>query len=158
MLWVLRPAPGNCTRPRSPSSSSPLPSTSSAFYCILALGPPGVSFNICSCKCSHRLRFVPFFIFIYLPLTYHNHHLEQVIAPYLIIIRIANRRAFASDAGAEPANVSSMRFDSRGKTTDGSGVRAVECTNAGELGVGIETTISDLHRGGVSESEGSSKT
>lgn len=44
----------------------------------------------------------------------------QVIAPFLIILRVANRRALTTNAAA-PGKTSSIRFGSRGKLTDGSG-------------------------------------
>ena len=85
-----------------------------------------------------------------------NHRIEQVIAPYLIILRIANRRAFACD-NADSGNVGSIHFKSRGKTTSGGmrpGEYPMNSMNGSEFGVGIEMTI-DLHRGRVSGSEGS---
>lgn len=43
----------------------------------------------------------------------------QVISPFLIILRVANRRALTSDAIVS-GNVSSLRFDGQGKLTGGS--------------------------------------
>ena len=66
-----------------------------------------------------------------------NRRLEQVIAPFLIILRIANRRAVTSDNFTSE----SIRFRSRGMPTDGSGTLSgqypLSLMDAGDLGVGV---------------------
>ena len=88
-----------------------------------------------------------------------DHDDEQVIAPFLIILRLANRSALTSDAIVS-GNIGTIEFRSQGR----SGVSDVtvpdvypmcpteagkECP--GELSAGAEKTI-DLYRGGMSGS------
>jgi len=73
----------------------------------------------------------------------------QVIAPLLIIQRVANQSALTSDA-VTTGPVGSIHFRSRGESTSGDGplpvTRPMDLANkfgkdSGELGVGVETTI-----------------
>ena len=46
--------------------------------------------------------------------------MAQVIAPYLVVLRVANRRALTNDmAASRPADLSSIDFNGRGESTDG---------------------------------------
>ena len=54
-----------------------------------------------------------------------NHHVEQVIAPLLIVLRVANRRALTSEAIVS-GNIGSIRFRSQGESADDSGTVAYE--------------------------------
>ena len=81
-----------------------------------------------------------------------DHGNEQVIAPFLIIRRVANRRALTSEAVASGG--SSLRFGSRGETTDSDGTLAdgapTSSTDAyGEVlrdhGDGAEITWTNSH-------------
>lgn len=89
---------------------------------------------------------------------------EQVIAPFLIIIRVANRSALTSDTVVS-RGVGSIRFRKQGKSTIGGETipdrHPVDSLDAygetpGEIGVGTETTI-DLRYDRISVSEGSLK-
>ena len=79
----------------------------------------------------------------------------QVIAPLLIIRRVANRSALTSKSVAT-GNISSIDFKSRGRTTGGSGIIPDKCPvipagrygrSSNELDIWIETTI-DLRQDG----------
>ena len=54
-----------------------------------------------------------------------NHHVEQVIAPLLIVLRVANRKALTSEAIVS-GNIGSIRFRSQGESADDSGTVAYE--------------------------------
>ena len=80
-----------------------------------------------------------------------NHCSMQVIAPYLIIIRVANRRALTSKSIAG-TGIGSMHFRSQG-TVDGDGTLAdgdlvnsteVDAGASGELGAVDENAIEDI--------------
>lgn len=79
----------------------------------------------------------------------------QVIAPFLITLRIASRRAFTND-NATPASIGSIRFRSHGKLTGGNGTLPggypTGSVTTSEFCIGVETTI-DLHRDSVSDSK-----
>ena len=47
-----------------------------------------------------------------------NHDYEQVIAPFLIVLRVANRSALKSEAGPS-GNFGSIHFRSLGESTNG---------------------------------------
>lgn len=68
----------------------------------------------------------------------------QVIAPFLITLRIANRRAFTSDSFTS-TNVSSIHFRDQPRLTCSSGSHSDEYPagpmDAGEFGIEIETVI-----------------
>jgi hypothetical protein len=77
----------------------------------------------------------------------------QVIAPLLIIQRVANRKAFTSET-IVTGRTSSMNFRNQGESTGGSGTLPggypkfsadKHRMNSGELGIGVETTI-DFHQ------------
>ena len=77
---------------------------------------------------------------------------EQVIAPFLIIPRVANRTAFTSNATA-PGTVGSICFRSQEKSTNssetflgGSLVSSIETSGetSGGLGVGAEDSIDEV--------------
>ena len=76
----------------------------------------------------------------------------QVIAPFLIVLRVANRTALTSDTVVS-GNVGSIHFRSHGKSTDEGGTlpdgNTVASTDAredtpGELGDAIEATIDQV--------------
>jgi len=75
----------------------------------------------------------------------------QVIAPFLIIQRVANQSALTSTTIASRSTASLNIGSSRGKTTNGSGTLAVGYAmdkfgkSSGDLGIGVETTV-DLHQ------------
>ena len=81
-----------------------------------------------------------------------NHRNEQVIAPFLIILRVANRNAVTS-ATAVSGSVSSIHFRSREKLTDGVSLPGRDFVSSmdtsgndlNELCVGTETTVDVLH-------------
>jgi len=73
----------------------------------------------------------------------------QVIAPFLIIQRVANQSALTSNSVAT-GNPGSFNFRSRGRTTDGSGTLSGGYPmdsadkygkSSGELGIGVNTTL-----------------
>lgn len=68
----------------------------------------------------------------------------QVIAPLLITLRIANRRAFTSDSFTS-TNVSSIHFRDQRRLTSSGGSLSDGCPvgpmGAGELGIEIETAV-----------------
>ena len=81
-----------------------------------------------------------------------DHGGEQVIAPFLIILRVANRTAVTSEAVAS-GNICSIRFRSQGELTEGIvtlpgggpvGSVSADGDNSGESGSGIETTIEEV--------------
>jgi hypothetical protein len=81
-----------------------------------------------------------------------NYGDEQVIAPFLIILRVANRRALTGEAVAS-GNVGSIRFKSRGKSTGGDGTLSDGHPTSyvdpggettGEPGIGVETAIEEV--------------
>ena len=80
---------------------------------------------------------------------------HQVIAPFLITLRVANQRSSKNDTTVS-GNVGSIRFSSQGKPVVGGGTpHPMNSMDAGEFGVGVETTI-DFHRDRtISGSEGS---
>lgn len=67
---------------------------------------------------------------------------DQVIAQYLIIIRVANQRSLTNDSIVS-GNVESIRFSSQGKPMDGGETLPVSGhpMDGGEFGVRIETRI-----------------
>ena len=70
---------------------------------------------------------------------------HQVIAPFLITLRVANQRSSRRDTTVS-GNVGSIRFSSQGKPVVGGGTaHRMNLMDAGEFGVGVATTI-DLHR------------
>ena len=82
-----------------------------------------------------------------------NHDDEQVIAPFLIIIRVADRRALTGDSTIS-GNTGSTQIGSQGKSSSGgrtvldgypmNSVDAYPGKIPDRLRVGVETTI-DLH-------------
>ena len=81
-----------------------------------------------------------------------NHGGEQVIAPFLIVLRVANRTAVTSEAVAS-GNIGSIRFRSQRESTDGIvtlpdggpvGSVSTNGDNSGEFGGGIETGIEEV--------------
>ena len=73
----------------------------------------------------------------------------QVIAPFLIIIRVAGQRPNTNQAvvrGGTSSDLGSIHFESPGKHMDG----PTNSTDPRELGIGVETTV-ELHRDRVSE-------
>ena len=71
----------------------------------------------------------------------------QVIGPFLIILRVANQKAFTTDA--IPGTTGSIRFESRGRSTIGNETRSDSVTMdpdspAGALGVGVEPTVGEI--------------
>jgi len=73
----------------------------------------------------------------------------QVIAPFLIIQRVANQSALTGDS-VVTGNPSSFNFRSQGKTTDGSGTlpggypgdsKDESAKGSSELGIGVNTTL-----------------
>jgi hypothetical protein len=135
--------------------SSLLPFTRSVFCYLLDRGVPRVTFSTSSSQCLPRSRFV---VFLYLPdaprswdMVISNCGCEQVIAPFLIILRVANRRALTSRAVS--GGVSLIQFSNEGKSTGGSRTLPGGSTASsvdlygktpGEFSVTVETTI-DLH-------------
>ena len=80
----------------------------------------------------------------------------QVIAPLLIVQRVASKSAFASDT-TTTGHVSSFKFRSQGESTGGIDTRTDECymssvdkygRNPGKLGVEVGTMI-NLHQSEV---------
>ena len=76
----------------------------------------------------------------------------QVIAPFLIILRVANRRALTSEAVAS-GNVGSIRFKGPGESMDDDGTlsdgRPMSSTDldgetTGELAVGVQSAIEEV--------------
>lgn len=85
-----------------------------------------------------------------------DNFVEQVIAPLLIIQRVANRKALTSESLASGA-IDSIRFKSRGNSSGGTGSlpggyamgsKGVYGKSPSDLsgGIDIETTI-ELHHG-----------
>ena len=81
-----------------------------------------------------------------------NHNDGQVIGPFLIVLRVANRTALTSNI-VSPVNVGSIRFKSRGESTGGSGALHDEnLTNSieideeasGDPGAGVEDSIEEV--------------
>jgi len=64
----------------------------------------------------------------------------QVIAPYLIILRVANRRALTSDVISGTGSIGSLRFDFKGQgtTVDGSDGTFPDCDTMDPMGVNSE--------------------
>ena len=79
-----------------------------------------------------------------------NHGHTQVIAPYLIILRVASRRALTSDSISRTSE--SIRFKSQGSMDgdgsipDGDPANAMEVNGEapGELGAGDENAIEEV--------------
>ena len=76
-----------------------------------------------------------------------NHSRDQVIAPFLIILRVANRRALTSHTIAS-GNVGSIHFNSRGGSTgddetsfDGNLSRSMEMNSEAPHELGVEAEI-----------------
>ena len=78
---------------------------------------------------------------------------EQVIAPLLIILRVANRGALTKDTTAS-GNLGSLHFGSEGRSTAGTGTltEGVPVSSTGtyvetrdEFGAGTETTVASRH-------------
>jgi hypothetical protein len=141
----LHPESAVCTQLSSPCSSSLLPFTLLLPYCILYQTLPEVTSGTSS-QPSVRFRFVLSLLFPGASPS-SNHSSDQVIASYLIILRVANRSALTSEAVASE-NVGSIRFRSAGGTTggnetlpDGHAMSFVETSGeaSGELGIGVET-------------------
>ena len=84
-----------------------------------------------------------------------NHGIEQVIAPFLILLRVVNRRALTSDI-IIPGGISSTSLSQgesiggSGLTPDGKGANLVGTRGktSDELAVAVETTF-DVYRDGV---------
>ena len=85
----------------------------------------------------------------------YDHGNKQVIAPFLIILRVADRRALTSNA-VTSGNIGSIHFESQGETTTGEAtISDVYPTSSmgpdGETpdgpGVGVEpeTAIEEVH-------------
>lgn len=78
---------------------------------------------------------------------------EQVVAPFLVILRVADRSALTSDT-ITSGTLGSFSFTSQGKSTDDSGtflseysVSPMEMSNgntSGEIGVGVATTANEV--------------
>lgn len=143
-----------CTELSPPYLSNLRPFTLSLLSSSLDRGLLRIVLRISFCRSSQRFRFVF--------LAHHNYGVqlsddgdEQVIAPFLIVIRVADRRALmSSKTVAGSGNLSSVH---RGKFTNGSrtlpGVYPMDSIDihgktAGGLHVGVETTI-DLHHDSV---------
>lgn len=87
-------------------------------------------------------------------MLFYTHGNEQVIAPLLIILRVADRRALKGTATAPGNPVSEIRFGSQGKSTGAIGTLDEHLTSSagtdggapGEHGVGFqtETTIDEV--------------
>lgn len=86
--------------------------------------------------------------------TYSNRDDKQVIAPFLIVLRVAKRTALTNQAIVS-GNIGSIRFKSQGESTssggalpDGNLTSSVD-TNGdipGDLGAGAENTIDEVLR------------
>ena len=80
-----------------------------------------------------------------------NRDSAQVIAPYLIILRVANRRALTSDT-VSGTIVSTIHFqspgptDSDGSLPDGDPINSMEVNGEapGELGTGTKDVIQEV--------------
>jgi hypothetical protein len=155
MLWVLKPARAGHTVQSSPCSSNLPPFMPSAPYCSLGRGVPEAGLLIFSYRSSPRIRFVLVLIFLMrqnLEIKLPNHDVKQVIAPYLIVLRVANQSALTSKAVAS-GNIGSMHFKSRGESTTG-GIETIpdvyptdsesDGKTPTDLRVGVETAI-DFH-------------
>jgi len=94
--------------------------------------------------------------YIFLQILAHT----QVIAPFLITLRVANRRAPTNDTTFS-GSAGPIQFNSRGKRASRGGtfpsVYSTSSTDGAELGVRVETVI-DLHRDKTSGSEGTLET
>ena len=78
-----------------------------------------------------------------------NRGFEQVIAPFLITLRVANRTALTSKSLVS-ADLSAIHFESRGKVTDGDETLAygtTVCTSSMDVNDQPETPSPDI--GGV---------
>ena len=123
MPWELRLEPADCTRPSSPCSSSPAPSTPLLLCCLLSLGASRVTLRIYSYQSSQRFRSVLFLTFPQRTaspegcLSKSNRDREQVIAPLLIIRRVTGQRALTSHVVTGSAH-----FRQQGGSTGSSGI------------------------------------
>ena len=119
---VLRTDLVDCTsspQQSSRCSSSLKPFTSSLFCRILRRGLIIVGLPCSSTEPAPLFRFM--FVFTFpdaLPRLLSDHSCTQVTAPYLIIPRVAKRRALTSDSIS--GTTGSMRFRSQ-RSTDGDG-------------------------------------
>jgi len=109
---------------------------------------------------SYALYAVTFLIFI-VPWAMNNYAAyifapigaaTQVIAPFLVILRVANRRALTSESVASP-NIGSIRFGGQGESADDDGSlpdgnlvgsMGANDETPGTLDVAIETTIEEV--------------
>ena len=89
---------------------------------------------------------------LYFVIVFPDRSRKQVIAPFLVILRVANRRALTSDSVASP-NIGSIRFGGQGESTGDDGSlpdrdlgRSTETDDGapGTLDVGVETTIEEV--------------
>ena len=97
---MLHSESADCTRLSSPSLASHPLFTLSPFYFGSGPGLPIILFNISFSHYSPRLRFVVFYAFLThlnIGTLLSNHDDKQAIAPFLITIQVANRRASAGD-------------------------------------------------------------
>src|ERR1700753_412888 len=109
-------------------------------------------------NCSPVFRFVPSLLS---PTHYNvwmllsNYHDGQVITPYLIILRVANRRALTSEAISGVGNADSIRFNSFERTTgddgiiyDGSPMNSMGTNRDPPVGIGfvVEDPIEEVPR------------
>ena len=83
--------------------------------------------------------------------------IEQVIAPLLIVLRVANKSALTSNTVAS-GHISEFKAQTQGELASGTGTPlggdlmspADECgTNSGELRVCVRTTDIDFNREGI---------
>lgn len=65
-----------------------------------------------------------------------NHGDRQVIAPFLIILRVSNRSALTSDTIIS-GNVGSMQFEGEGESTSGNGTLPDEYSTEGDGGTPV---------------------
>ena len=85
-----------------------------------------------------------------------DHHNGQVIAPFLIILRVANQRASAND-DIPPVDVDSIQFRTQGESLSGSETLRGNPTSSagtyqgthGELSVGTGTTAESHNQGPI---------
>lgn len=147
----------DCTMPSSLCSSSLAPFTLLILSYILARGAPGTTSQIFSSQSCPRLRFVVFFLrfppYCSVEIRLLNHD-AQVIAPFLVVLRVANRSALTNNSIVSGnLNLGSIRFGGQGKSTganrtlsDGFPVSSMEMNaeTSGELGVRVETIVDEV--------------